>query len=222
MDRWAKLCRVISPNTRTRTQSHQFTVQEGDSNTSRAPQVHPETPREADVPAPAAPLKSGADSPNLLRVPPSSATTATPASDQGSPVLRPPAGDEPGLAGAAEAIVDDVFSAAGEVLSAQDSKEFHCALLRALSKEPESVAHQAPGTADEWGSSRCSSLLPPCSGSTHLTPRPLLWETWGVPACCVLSFFSGNSEPCLFTSCKSPPYNPQSLAFACICVWDFF
>lgn len=68
----------------------------------------------------------------------------------------------------AEAIVDDVFTTIGEALSAPDSssKEFHSAVLRALSKEPlmaaEAETDQAPGTGVEVESCLNSSVpLPP-------------------------------------------------------------
>ncbi|XP_068560834.1 alpha-adducin isoform X4 [Cebidichthys violaceus] len=85
-----------------------------------------------------APLQSVADSPSLERAPP---PTATPASEQGSSSLVLSGGDS----------ADDVFSTAGEVVSVPESphKEFHCAVLRALSKEPSVVeADQADRAAD--------------------------------------------------------------------------
>lgn len=92
----------------------------------------------------------------------------------------------------AAAIVDDVFSAAGEVLSAQDStrKEFHCAVLRALSKEP-SVADQAPGTPAEAESGLHSGLPLPSSPAqpSLVSLRAAAMGGVGIPACCVLSFF---------------------------------
>ncbi|TKS84368.1 Alpha-adducin Erythrocyte adducin subunit alpha [Collichthys lucidus] len=79
-------------------------------------------------------------------------TPATPASEQDSSSCRLSSGAEPVHvgAGSAETVVDDVFSSTDEVLSAPDSphKEFHCAVLRALSKESSMVdaakADQAP------------------------------------------------------------------------------
>ncbi|CAK6955943.1 alpha-adducin isoform X2 [Scomber scombrus] len=71
---------------------------------------------------------------DLEKAPPTTATPATPASEQGS----------------VGTVTDDVFSTADEAFSAPDSpqKEFHCAVLRALSKEPAVVeaaeANQAP------------------------------------------------------------------------------
>ncbi|KAI3362251.1 hypothetical protein L3Q82_012574, partial [Scortum barcoo] len=87
------------------------------------------------------PLQSATGSPNLEKAPPpSTATPATPASEQDPPSLDG-AESAQGRVGSAEAVVDDVFSAADEVISSPDSphKEFHCAVLRALSKEPSVV-----------------------------------------------------------------------------------
>ncbi|XP_033978621.1 alpha-adducin isoform X7 [Trematomus bernacchii] len=81
------------------------------------------------------PLHSATDSPSLGRAPAPTATPATPSS----------------LALSAQGGADDVFSAAEDAFSAPDSpqKEFHCAVLRALSKEPSvKEADQAPGTPD--------------------------------------------------------------------------
>ncbi|XP_028456778.1 alpha-adducin isoform X3 [Perca flavescens] len=87
------------------------------------------------------PLQSATVSPSLEIAP---APSATPASS--SIVLS--SGAEPAQGGTDSA--DDVFSTAEEVFSAPDSphKEFHCAVVRALSKEPSAVqaakAEQAP------------------------------------------------------------------------------
>ncbi|XP_037607971.1 alpha-adducin isoform X6 [Sebastes umbrosus] len=95
------------------------------------------------------PLQSANDSPSLQRAPPTTATPVTPASGQGSPSLVLSGGAEPAGRGRTDS-TDDVFSTTGEVVSAPDSphKEFHCAVLRALSKEPSVVeaaeADQAP------------------------------------------------------------------------------
>ncbi|XP_074473381.1 alpha-adducin isoform X13 [Sebastes fasciatus] len=95
------------------------------------------------------PLQSANDSPSLQIAPPTTATPVTPASGQGSPSLFLSGGAEPAGRGRADS-TDDVFSTTGEVVSAPDSphKEFHCAVLRALSKEPSVVeaaeADQAP------------------------------------------------------------------------------
>ncbi|XP_040915212.1 alpha-adducin isoform X1 [Toxotes jaculatrix] len=97
-------------------------------------------------------LQSTADSPSLEKVPPTAATPAAPAFEQGSSSLGLSSGAEPaqGEADSAGTLADDVFSTADEVFSAPDSphKEFHCAVLRALSKEPSVVvaakADQAP------------------------------------------------------------------------------
>lgn len=118
------------------------------------------------------PPQSAADSPNLPNAPPATATSPTPDSVEDSPVLDP--GQHHGEI--AEAIVDDVFSTIGEVLTARDStsKEFHSAVLRALSKEPlavvEAETEQAPGTGVEVESCLKSAVsLLPCSAFTRLT-----------------------------------------------------
>lgn len=105
----------------------------------------------------------------------------------------------------AEAIVDDVFATIGEVLSARDSssKEFHSAVLRALSKEPLMVAEaetgQAPGTGDEVESCLNSSVsLLPCSAFTRPTTNAL--GDLGTPACCLLLFLGPQSATFCFTS----------------------
>ncbi|XP_072228753.1 alpha-adducin isoform X6 [Leuresthes tenuis] len=94
------------------------------------------------------PLHSS-DSPSLEKA---KTPAPTPASEQSSTSQSPSAGPEPAPSGADSAgtIADDVFSTADEVLSAPDSphKEFHSAVLRALSKEPlvaeAAEADQAP------------------------------------------------------------------------------
>ncbi|KAK9532482.1 hypothetical protein VZT92_009863 [Zoarces viviparus] len=104
---------------------------------SGVPRPGPE-PRPRGEASVSAPLQSVADSPSLERAPP---PAATPASERGSSSLV--------LSGVDSA--DDVFSTAGEVMSAPDSphKEFHCAVLRALSKEPSVVeADQADRAPD--------------------------------------------------------------------------
>ncbi|XP_068429763.1 alpha-adducin isoform X7 [Clinocottus analis] len=87
------------------------------------------------VPRPEA--EARASTASLERAPP---PAATPASEQSSLLSG-------GRAQSGADSADDVFSAAEEVFSALDSphKEFHCAVLRALSKEPSVVeADQAP------------------------------------------------------------------------------
>lgn len=131
--------------------------------------------------------QSGADSPNVPNAPPATATSPTPDSVQDSPVLKP--GQD--HAEIAEAIVDDVFSTIDEVLSARDStsKEFHSAVLRALSKEPLMVAEaereQAPGTGVEVESCLKSSvfLLPRSAFTRRTTYKCIGWR--GNP--CLLS-----------------------------------
>ncbi|XP_034457190.1 alpha-adducin isoform X8 [Hippoglossus hippoglossus] len=82
------------------------------------------------------PLQSGTCSLSLEKAPPTAAVAATPASEQTSFSL--------GLSSGAGATRDGTSSAgtlADDVFSAPDSphKEFHCAVLRALSKEPSVV-----------------------------------------------------------------------------------
>ncbi|XP_063746227.1 alpha-adducin isoform X3 [Eleginops maclovinus] len=80
------------------------------------------------------PLRSETDSPSSGRAPAPTATPATPSS-----LVVSAQGDADSA--------DDVFSAAEDAFSAPDSpqKEFHCAVLRALSKEPSvKEADQAP------------------------------------------------------------------------------
>ncbi|XP_075943391.1 alpha-adducin isoform X8 [Anarhichas minor] len=104
---------------------------------SGVPRPGPE-PRPRGEASVSAPLQSVADSPSLERAPP---PAATPASERGSSSLVLSGGDS----------ADDVFSTAGEVMSVPDSphKEFHCAVLRALSKEPSVVeADQADRAPD--------------------------------------------------------------------------
>ncbi|XP_075312576.1 alpha-adducin isoform X3 [Odontesthes bonariensis] len=94
------------------------------------------------------PLHSS-DSPSLEKA---KTPAPTPASEQSASSQSLSAGPEPAPSGADSAgtIADDVFSTAEEVLSAPDSphKEFHSAVLRALSKEPLAAeaaeADQAP------------------------------------------------------------------------------
>lgn len=127
------------------------------------------------------PLQSASDSPSLEK-----ATPATPTSSSHGL----PSGEEPAQGGAdsAEAVVDDVFSTADEVLLVPDSpqKEFHCAVVRALSKEPSVVeaakADLAPGRTDEAESCLKSGLPLP---SFPAQPWPVslptaalgLWES---------------------------------------------
>ncbi|XP_030599278.1 alpha-adducin isoform X14 [Archocentrus centrarchus] len=103
-------------------------------------------PQTAQMGQASTPLQSAADSSSLEKAQP---TAATPASEQG---LSSVGGAEPSQSGADSAgtLADDVFSTADEVFSAPDSphKDFHCAVLRALSKESSVVdaakAFQAP------------------------------------------------------------------------------
>ncbi|XP_041815548.1 alpha-adducin isoform X2 [Chelmon rostratus] len=109
---------------------------------SSVPYPEPETlPRGQD--SVSTPLQSAADSPSLHKAPPTTATPASPASYQCPPSLGLSGGAEPALGGAdsAGAVLDEVFPTEDELLSAPDSphKEFHCAVLRALSKETSMV-----------------------------------------------------------------------------------
>uniref|UniRef100_A0A674MH39 Alpha-adducin n=1 Tax=Takifugu rubripes TaxID=31033 RepID=A0A674MH39_TAKRU len=138
---------------------------------SSVPSTKPETPQGGGAFL-STPSQSAADSPNLPNTPPGTATSPTPDSVEDSPVLK----QAQRHAEIAEAIVDDVFSTIGDVLSSRDptSKEFHSAVLRALSKEPlvvaEAEAEQAPGTWVEVESCiRSSVSLLPCSAFTRLT-----------------------------------------------------
>ncbi|XP_056874186.1 alpha-adducin isoform X4 [Takifugu flavidus] len=112
---------------------------------SSVPSTKPETPQGGGAFL-STPSQSATDSPNLPNTPPGTATSPTPDSVEDSPVLK----QAQRHAEIAEAIVDDVFSTIGDVLSSRDptSKEFHSAVLRALSKEPlvvaEAEAEQAP------------------------------------------------------------------------------
>lgn len=141
--------------------------------------------------------RQGSDS----SIPSSEAETA-------APVLEPPRpdADSPRVEPARGDAEEEVFSTAEEVYSAPDSphKEFHCAVLRALSREPVEAAkaEQAAGTAEEAGP--CPEnvasfrflllllhLLPPlCSnltccdaGTPSPTPSPCLL--------CLLIFLGG-------------------------------
>ncbi|XP_029299917.1 alpha-adducin isoform X4 [Cottoperca gobio] len=103
--------------------------------TSSVPCREPETLQRSQASA-STPPPSATDSPSVERAPP---PTATPSS------LVLSSGAEPAQGGADSA--DDVFSTAEDFFSAPDSpqKEFHCAVLRALSKEPSVIeADQAP------------------------------------------------------------------------------
>ncbi|XP_044189158.1 alpha-adducin isoform X3 [Thunnus albacares] len=143
------------------------------------------------------PLQSANDSPTLEKAPLAAPTPATPASEQGS----------------AGTVTDEVFSTADECFSAPDSphKEFHCAVLLALSKEPTVVeaaeGDQAPGTPEEAESSLNSGLpLPssPCSALARLTTYHCT-ETFGNPRLlCSLLFLGVLSLLPLFYFVQAP------------------
>lgn len=128
---------------------------------------------------------SAADSSSLEKAQP---TAATPATEHGSSSVG---GAEPSQSGADSAgtVADDVFSTADEVFSAPDSphRDFHCAVLRALSKEPSVVdaakAGQAPCTPDKVESCLNSGLPLPTSPA-----QP--WDTGNPPP----AVFSPSSE----------------------------
>ncbi|XP_031610507.1 alpha-adducin isoform X10 [Oreochromis aureus] len=94
-------------------------------------------PQTAQMGQASSPPPSAADSSSLEKAQP---TAATPASEHGSSSVG---GAEQSQSGADSAgtVADDVFSNADDVFSAPDSphKDFHCAVLRALSKEPSVV-----------------------------------------------------------------------------------
>lgn len=153
--------------------------------------------------------RSTVDSPGVQKLLP------TPASDQSSSgaVLAQHG------AGSAGTLADDVFSTADEVFTGPDSpqKEFHSAVLRALTKEA-TVVEAAAGTADEafrvvaYCGLRFSLL--PCSVLVHVTTH-CCTGSLGFPACCVLFFFLGARGVCccllmfFLMMCNHPPYSFQ-------------
>lgn len=197
--------------------THESTVQARSREGSASGASRPDTARSSA----STPLQSASASPGLDKAPAPAATPATPATP-GSGRDSPAAGlssREQALRSAAEAVVEDVFSAVGEILSAPESphKEFHCAVLRALSKESTAAAEppqvdRAPGTAGEAGA---LPLKKPIQASRFPPPTPLrlspghsialLWESWD-SAVVFLFFFSFF---CFFFSYQHPPY-PQS------------
>lgn len=153
-------------------------------------------------------------------------TATTPASDQGlASTPDPSGGTEPALSGpdSAGTVADDVFSTADEVFSAPDSphKEFHCAVLRALSSEPSVVEPakrgQATGTADKAESCLNAGLPFP---SSPALPWPVLLHTTALgvwdssPA--VFSPFSEGLE-----SVALPTHSQISEAFALLFFYLF-
>lgn len=200
--------------------THEFTVQGRDDSreqsVSSIPSTEPETLQASQASVSTA-LQSASHSSNLPKAPSTTSTSATPVSTQSSPFLKP-AQD---CADVAEEIVDDVFSTIDEVLSAQDSshKEFHSAVLRALSKEPAVVeaaeADQAPGTPDEVES--CFFCFPPpCSASAHLAIYHCTGRRGNPCLLCPLFFLLG-WESAAFVL---PPY-PQSRLLKSF-AWLFF
>ncbi|CAI5667096.1 unnamed protein product [Oreochromis niloticus] len=106
-------------------------------------------PQTAQMGQASSPPPSAADSSSLEKAQP---TAATPASEHGSSSVG---GAEQSQSGADSAgtVADDVFSNADDVFSAPDSphKDFHCAVLRALSKEPSVVDAAKAGQAPDPG-----------------------------------------------------------------------
>lgn len=188
-------------------------VREGSASSVPGPQ--PETvPRgQASV---STPRQSVADSPSLEKAQPSAPTAA---SEQKSSSLGPSSAAEPAQSGADSAgtVADDVFSTADEVFSAPDSphKEFHSAVLRALSKESSVVeaakAGQAPGTADEAESCLNSGIPLP---SSPAQPWSVLLHiaalgNWASPPAVSFPVSEGlESAAIFFSMCKHPPH-PQ-------------
>ncbi|XP_067339570.1 alpha-adducin isoform X2 [Channa argus] len=124
---------------------------EGSASTISGPEPDSELGCQASV---STPLQSTTDSLSLEKPPPTAVTPSATAFQQGSSSPGRSSGAEPaqGSTDSAETAADEVFSTADEVFSAPDSpqKEFHCAVLRALSKEPSVLetakANQAPDT----------------------------------------------------------------------------
>lgn len=120
------------------------------------------------------PPQSTSDPPSLEKSPP------TTAPEPASPHVDLSGEEDPlqSIKRSAEAVVDEVLMSAKEILSAPDSpqKEFHCAVLRALSKEPVVGAERAPGTRHEVELPLKSGPTLPspfCSGSTLGVGEPL-------------------------------------------------
>lgn len=146
------------------------------------------------------PLQSTSDPPSLEKPAPPAPTPATPASEQGfssAPGRSSGAGPAQGGAGSAKADADDVFLTADESFAGPDSphKEFHCAVLRALSKEPSGVeaskTNQAPGTADKARLYINSGLLLPSSPAQRwlASLHSAHWERGNPCLMCLLLFW---------------------------------
>lgn len=138
----AESCSPVGQSVMLSLHTNDFTVQKQDHNkessASSAPCPELEKPPKVEASV-SKPVESAPDS--------SSSDTAP------EPTSSPPAlsGEEEraqSIERSAEAIVKEVLSTAEEILSAPDSpqKEFHSAVLRALSKEPVVEEEEAPGT----------------------------------------------------------------------------
>ncbi|XP_008294943.1 alpha-adducin isoform X2 [Stegastes partitus] len=140
-----------------------------EESTSNVPGPDPETvPRgQSSV---STPLQSAVDAPSLEKAQP---TATTAASEQESSSLGPSSAAEPAQSGADSAgtVADDVFSTGDEVFSAPDSphKEFHSAVLRALSKEP-SVVEAAKADPDPDAEQQVESEEEPKGPKPTSTP----------------------------------------------------
>lgn len=131
------ICDVISPHTR----NHTFTVQAKDAHKEGSVSSLP-------CPGSALTLKGRSESvsPSLQ------SATDSPSLERAVPPPATPASEPDSCADGLEASADDVFAAAEEDLSAPDSpqKEFHSAVLRALTRDPVVIdADQATGTQEE-------------------------------------------------------------------------
>lgn len=200
------------------THTHGLTVQGRDDikegSASSVPGQEPEMVPKGQASV-STPLQSAADPPSLEKAQPE-ATTAAPEQESSSLGLSSAA--EPAQSGADSAgtVADDVFSTADEIFSAPDSphKEFHSAVLRALSKEPSVVeaaeSGQVPGTADEAESCLTSGL--PLHSSPAQPWSVLLHTTalgdWGSPPAVSFPVSEGLESAAIFfphVQASSPP-----------------
>nr|XP_019937614.1 PREDICTED: alpha-adducin isoform X2 [Paralichthys olivaceus] len=179
-------------------EAHGFTVQGQDASREGSAESCPEaeTPPRGQASVSTS-LQLETDSLILEKVPPTAAVAATPASEQTTFSV--------GLSSGAEATRDGTSSAgtlADDVFSAPDSphKEFHCAVLRALNKEPSVVeaakADQAPGTPDEAESCLNSGLPLPSSPaqSWSTSQHAAILGIWASPPPAVSFTFSWGLE----------------------------
>uniref|UniRef100_A0AAQ6IEP8 Alpha-adducin n=1 Tax=Anabas testudineus TaxID=64144 RepID=A0AAQ6IEP8_ANATE len=190
--------------------SQQIFCLEGSTSTVSCPEPTTVLGGQASV---STPLQTTTDSPILEKYLPPAAAPPTPASEQDSSSHSRSSGAETaqGAADSAETVADDVFSTTDEVFSAPDSphKEFHCAVLRALSKEPSvadaAKADQAPGTADEAKLNVNSGLLLPSSPAQPWSAslHTVHWGSGNPCLMCLLLFLGDWSL--LVSTCKHPP-----------------